>query len=310
MTKIVFLDIDGVISPTENNGHEVLHPERIGHYDEQYYLEAAKKHRQKYNMSYLDSYDMYVVDTCWSTLAMQKIKNLLLATDSKIVMESSWIHSYNEKNMPGLLAMAGLKDFYLDIAYGKDKLDGITKYLNNHPEVTDFVIIDDEDYWYLAQNYGFYLVQSNDVISDEDCLMAKDILQRRYRFTILDNDIYLWYDDKKILASKYRYSHNSRGKLLLVYQVRIFNKQMIKPAIRILIKQLTKYAYDLNCDDGFVLVANREYFKRIKTDFWFVVGYQRVNINGEFLTDINEAVMVHSEYSPLEKIELWEKMRF
>ena len=78
MTKIVFLDIDGVISPTENNGHEVLHPERIGHYDEQYYLEAAKKHRQKYNMSYLDSYDMYVVDTCWSTLAMQKIKNLLL----------------------------------------------------------------------------------------------------------------------------------------------------------------------------------------------------------------------------------------
>ncbi|HIX82190.1 MAG TPA: hypothetical protein H9980_09520, partial [Candidatus Erysipelatoclostridium merdavium] len=93
-------------------------------------------------------------------------------------------------------------------------------------------------------------------------------------------------------------------------QVKIFNKQMIKPAIRILIKQLTKYAYDLNCDDGFVLVANREYFKRIKTDFWFVVGYQRVNINGEFLTDINEAVMVHSEYSPLEKIELWEKMRF
>lgn len=307
MDRIIFLDIDGVISPTDSDDHQVFNPDKKGMFDKQYYIKKAKEYKEANCMDYLDSYDMYVVETYWSTVACAKLKELLEATNSKLVMESSWIHSYGKNSMPGLLKMAGLEDYYLDIALGEDKLDGILKYLKAHPEIKDYIIIDDEDFWHLGNYFGHRFIQSDNVINDEDCVMAKMVLENQIAFKVSTNKIILTYLSDVVLMTDYHFSYSDDGKLLIVDGLKIMNKSLKKILMRYLIKEITMLAREFKCDDDFVIVANKRYFKGIKNNYLYTVVNQPLWINHEYKNKFNQACLIYGEFSSEEKVAKWQR---
>ncbi len=305
MTKVVFLDIDGVIAPTESSKFPVLKPDKKGKYDQEYYHTMASNYQKKNQMDFLDGYDMYIVETGWSLTACNRIRQLLKQTNSKIVMESSWIHAYGKTSMPGLLKMVHLDQDYIDIAPGNDKLDGIQRYLKNHPEVDDFVIIDDEDYWNLSKQFGYHLIRTNDYFNDEDFDLAKMILDGAFEYKIDANSFNISVLNNLALIAKYHLCSSDHGQMLLVDQVVILNLNLQRLLMRFLIQELSHLAFKLDCDDGYVLVAKKAYFNGIKIHFWYNLVLERLNINHKYLTNDDQATLIHSEYSPYNYENEW-----
>ena len=98
---------------------------------------------------------------------MRNLVKIVQETDAKIVLTTTWrehyvIGAYKQmdpvgKYMNNKFRMFGLK-IYDKIIEGKrfDRGKGVKSWLNEHPEVTDFVILDDEDMGYFWVDYERY----------------------------------------------------------------------------------------------------------------------------------------------------------
>ena len=111
MTKILFLDIDGVL----NSAHVI---------DEQRRADAIDR-------------DM-----------VERVNRIIDATDCKIVISSSWRLYHTFRNLKRCLTQHGMRDVAIDITPELDRAennrgDEICAWLGIHPEVTQFVILDD-----------------------------------------------------------------------------------------------------------------------------------------------------------------------
>ena len=169
--SIIFLDIDGVISPIDVSNHHVPV------YREWYYRYEAKKYLRKHQFSILP-YDIYLVKKYWNRQAIGRIKRLAKVTNSRIVMTSTWCKTYSNTNqMRNLLRMVGLDDVYLDNAYQPNKAAGVRDYLNRHPEVETYVIFDDQDEWGLQQGFDKHFLRTHNLFTENDYRQAISILQ-------------------------------------------------------------------------------------------------------------------------------------
>ena len=79
--KVVFLDIDGVLQPY--NSGKRFEVDRV---------EVQKKLTKELGVDYMKyyEYDVAAVALDWDTDAVERIRNILVKTDSKIVVSSDW----------------------------------------------------------------------------------------------------------------------------------------------------------------------------------------------------------------------------
>lgn len=123
--NIIFLDIDGVLNSEESIVR--------------FYEEAMSKGQPNYNC-----------DEIFPKEYMNNLKELVEETDSKIVISSTWRMFYPD-NDKWFKLMSNLKEYNLDTKVidrtpytSKKRGDEIRMWLSEHPEVSNFVIIDDD----------------------------------------------------------------------------------------------------------------------------------------------------------------------
>lgn len=117
MSKILFLDIDGVVLP----GRAYMLPNQT-------------------NNPYVT-----VFDQC----AVSMVNKACLKQKRKIVLHSSWVKHWEQDHIFKHLTEQGISPHHLhhdwftnpDLHWRYDRVD---EWLNRHPEVTDYVILDDE----------------------------------------------------------------------------------------------------------------------------------------------------------------------
>jgi len=182
--RVVFLDIDGVISPTfegEYKRQKDEYEKRQLQYDSAVYIEKSDANAGGDKQKWIRPYDFYTIETRWDQASIQLINNLLWKTDSVCVLESSWINTYNTpERMKAVLRLAGMEERYAGIAPGRRKNEGIDAYRAEHPEIDRFIVIDDDDYWDFAKKYGMYFIQPHHLLNEQDCMAAEDVLMNEY----------------------------------------------------------------------------------------------------------------------------------
>ena len=112
--KVLFLDIDGVCN-----------------------------HQQYYKSAYYIGNDLQYPLSEFDPLVVNRINEILDKTNAKLVLSSSWRFTDNIQN---ILTKVGFTHLIYDITpygMGKDRGYEIKAYLNSHPDITNYVIIDD-----------------------------------------------------------------------------------------------------------------------------------------------------------------------
>lgn len=82
---------------------------------------------------------------------INRINQVLITTGCKIVVSSSWRILWNFDELKEMLSQRGLKDRIIDVTPRSihkscKRQDEIQAWLDKHPEVTKFAIVDDEDF--------------------------------------------------------------------------------------------------------------------------------------------------------------------
>ena len=185
--KVIFLDIDGVISPTFDGEHmrqKDEYEKRQPKYDSTVYTEKSAVYAGEDEQKWIHPYDFYTIETRWDQASIRRINELLRNTDSVCVLESSWINTYNtSERMKAVLCLAGMEERYAGIAPGGSKNEGIDAYRAEHPEIDRFIVIDDDDYWDFAKEYGMYFIQPHHLLGEQDCMAAEDVLTNEYNIS-------------------------------------------------------------------------------------------------------------------------------
>lgn len=144
--RVIFLDKDGVVNTVTKNGMQMVLP-------------FLSKRGKYYHNTY---FDPKVIPNFVNLL------NYCREKDVKIVISSSWRHMgeavhFNEyyDTYFQLNQYSKIEDLSRNIVIGitdknfDDRADQIKKYLNEHPEITEFVIIDD-DYFNFRKTFPLY----------------------------------------------------------------------------------------------------------------------------------------------------------
>ena len=153
INKIIFLDIDGVLN---------------------------------YILWYIDDRNpgnLYGQEGDLDPFCIDRINKLCEETNSKIVISSDWRIDRGYKDR---LELAGLKNIIghtpITIFDTYDSIDHFTRgeeiqmYLKQHPNINKYVIIDDRTDFTNEQKQFFVKVNSYIGLTDENCELAKNIL--------------------------------------------------------------------------------------------------------------------------------------
>lgn len=172
--KVIFLDIDGVLQP--------------GHYQRrfQHNLDKLKEElAEKYNdPSYLklDKYDVGAVYYDWHPVAVKCLKELLEKTGAKIVISSSWRRSKTLEELKKLFKIHDLDEYIIDTTEYKPELGEkrsreIRNYLIEHPEIKNYIIIDDEKFSGYEE-FGEKYIYSFAYFKEDELNKALEILMK------------------------------------------------------------------------------------------------------------------------------------
>lgn len=125
--KVIFLDIDGVLN------------------SEQFWEEQTQSFRYTAALNEGKTDDEISVVANFDPQAVALLNQLVKQTDAEIVVSSTWRSDYN---IQFKLRYAGIKKpMYGITPFSKDRHRGteIKKWLDDHPEVTNYVILDDDN---------------------------------------------------------------------------------------------------------------------------------------------------------------------
>lgn len=166
--KVLFLDIDGVMQPTDQRfyGNRFkLSREEMKRFPETIAKKTGIEHLKE-----LDKYDVAAVYLDWHKKAVENLKSILegCTPNVEIVLSSNWRETKSLQDMKALFAIHGL-DGYLVDACPTDilctKAQGIEMYLEEHPLLRNYVIVDDEN---LLSKFPFHAVYCGEDWLDND----------------------------------------------------------------------------------------------------------------------------------------------
>lgn len=166
--NIIFLDIDGVLQPLDSE-------ERFNFKLDELRKNFAETIDPKYMG--LDAYDIGAVYYDWDKNSVEYLKKLCEEFDSQIVLISDW-RNYNPYPRMKLL----FKIHHLDIFYrenaeykGKNRVEDVKVFLQNHPEIKKFVIFDDYYTDGFSGNFPNNFIHCEEVIDNELYQKARKI---------------------------------------------------------------------------------------------------------------------------------------
>ena len=122
------------------------------------------------------------------------IKRIVDETTAKIVVSSSWRMQtveetrksmiYKEKRCPRNKMLYWLMDNLYDVTpwvgLGNGRGGEIQQYLNDHPEIDNYVIIDDDGDMWDSQLYHFVQTNYEDGITETEAIRAIKVLNKKF----------------------------------------------------------------------------------------------------------------------------------
>ena len=170
---VIFLDIDGVLQPGECQ-------DRFKHDPDQLRRNLATRFEDPAYL-YLDKYDLGAVHYDWHRKAVERLRRLCVDFGAEIVVISDW---RRRKSLSILKAYFRIHDLH---HYVTDKTDEsgeaplyrageVQEYLDTHPEIGRFVIIDDGYRHEFDQLFPDQFVNTGSHIKEDDARRAHQIL--------------------------------------------------------------------------------------------------------------------------------------
>lgn len=164
--KIVFLDIDGVISgfSGEIELHELKELSK--------YL-AWKYHDDIYTK--IRERDIGLAYYEWDLEALGRLKNFLNKTESDIVIHSDWCLNTNLDYLKALFRLYSMDEYIYDKMQRGDKKENIKKYLELHKDIIENYVIFDDD---ASVQFDDHFVLTKKLLTPKNIKDAYKILNR------------------------------------------------------------------------------------------------------------------------------------
>ena len=255
--NIVFLDIDGVLQPY-NNQYRFDHnmQETINYLCEQYNDEIYRQ---------MDIYDVCAALYDWDDVAIGILTKMLRVTNSYIVVHSGWKEYNNLEQMKALFRLYNLEDYVIDVCDKGDKVNVVNKYLEEHKdEINEYIVIDDED---MTTSFGHHFVKTSNHLTFKNYEHCVKILKYSYDFHLKENEFIVYKKNDKIVNVSFR-KGTIENKDVIYIQFYNYINYINDMDYFIISNYLIKYFNDLNEDNiGIAILGyiKDEMFEYIKT---------------------------------------------
>ncbi|TAG03951.1 MAG: hypothetical protein EAZ44_05515 [Cytophagia bacterium] len=154
--KIIFLDIDGVLDYQYSLDHS---PEKAT---------ALKKELLQKNpkLENISIFDLSIAYNDWQNSAIEYLHNLCQKTGAFIVICSSWRLIYSVEDLKNLFDLYDLGKYVIDKTEDLDIKNGrateIRTYLAKNKHIKNYVILDDDEGFYVNDNFGNRFISTNE----------------------------------------------------------------------------------------------------------------------------------------------------
>jgi len=170
---VIFLDIDGVLQPVSSQ-------KRFEHDREQLRRDLAARFEDP---AYLDmnEYDLAAVYYDWRPTSVERLRRLCADFGAEIVVTSAWRRSSPLPVLKAFFRIHGLHHHVTDVTADTEgpplyRAAEVKDYMEAHPEIGRFVIIDDRYRREFDQVYPDQFVHTGWHLSEDDALRARQIL--------------------------------------------------------------------------------------------------------------------------------------
>lgn len=167
--KVVFLDIDGVLYPCFSRRTNCFHAEAVRH----------RLHEDGISTEGISDWDVCSVACGFQRDAVERLRMLCDRSGARIVLETSWKCMRNLEEMKLLFSLWKLDDYIEDMTDNKEmffKEGAIQRYLDAHPAVENYVILDDIS---MLKTFLNNDVVTPDIFDEESYRQALHILNHR-----------------------------------------------------------------------------------------------------------------------------------
>jgi hypothetical protein len=170
--RVVFLDIDGVLQPTSSQ-------KRFKH--DLVALRESLTERFGAEYREFNEYDLGAVVHDWHAGAVERLRALCEDHDAKIVVSSDWRLQRSVVQLQALFRIHDLHHLVVDRTSDPQgaphyRAGEVKQYLDTHPEIERFVIIDDGYRAEFDQLFPDHFVHTGSFIDESDALRARQIL--------------------------------------------------------------------------------------------------------------------------------------
>ena len=151
--KVIFLDIDGVLN---NEAHIVKIHELLG---KEQYLDLLRK----------------ITELPFDYRSCELLQEFIKTTNAEIILSSTWRLKPEAPNIIKRYAGIEIKDItpILNGIRGEE----IQKYLDNHKEITNYVILDDDNDMLESQKEHFVKVNNKVGLTIKEIIQCENILR-------------------------------------------------------------------------------------------------------------------------------------
>ena len=170
---VIFLDIDGVLQPGGSQRRfkhdlDALRRELADELENEAYLEH-------------DKYDLGAIRYDWDVQAVERLRKLCEDMPAHIVVSSDWRIGKSVATLKDYFHIHGLGRYVRDKTAGeplalRDRAVEIREYLDMHPEIERFVIVDDQYKREFDEAFPGKHVHTGYRLEAEDARKAREIL--------------------------------------------------------------------------------------------------------------------------------------